>query len=695
MFSRITLKSKLLIPTIAITIILFLLGTILIISQYKQRVNLVKLKDKVIVSSKISELVHSIQKERGLSSGYAITYRGKFQKEVYLQRNITDEKIEEFEKIVKSVNSEDFKLYIKNALQKIEKINQIREEVNSKKLNSLEIIKKYTEINNLLNNILVYIIKKSNIPNITQNLISYSYIITLKEFTGIERALGISLLSKLRDSDGLYYEYLNSKALEKESEKMFLKYASANIKTYYISKQKKRIDDEIAKIRAIIKDKVKHVRIVGTTNWFFVMSTKINIYQDTIKFIKEDTKVKIEDELFWVNLIFYGVILLTAMSLFTLILMIIAFLRLAKDEQRLRLVMDKYIISSVTNTKGRITDVSEAFCNISGYKKYELIGKKHNIVRHPDMKSEVFKDLWDTIKAGKSWSGKVKNLKKDGSSYWVYSNIEPLYDKNGDIESYISIRLDITQSEELLEKIKEEEDKNKVAQQMMQQQSRLAQMGEMLSMIAHQWRQPLSAISASASVIYIKASRDKLKNDTAIELANKITGFSKHLSSTIDDFRDFFKSNKTKTKTDFEKILKSVLDIVSISLEEKSIKLNINVISSLEFETFENEVKQVLLNLIKNAEDALTDNNIENGQINIEINNDVLTVSDNAGGIPADIIDKIFDPYFSTKTKKDGTGLGLYMSKTIIQEHCKGNLEVQNDNQGAKFTITLGENNND
>ena len=693
MFNRITLRSKLIIPTIAITIILFLLGAILIYTKYNERQCLVHQNEKIIVSAKISELVHSIQKERGLSSGYAITYRGAFKKELYLQRDITDQKIKDFKIIIKNINDDEFKIIINDAFLKIDKINNIRELVNNHKINSIEIIKKYTQINNALNDVLIYIIKQSNIPKITQNLISYSYMITLKEFTGIERALGISLLSQLRDGQGMYFEYLKSKALEKENEKMFLKYASKNIKDYYNSKQKKSIDEDIEKIRDIIAKKIQKVKVVNPNHWFYVMTKKINTYQSTIKYIKDDTKKIIKDELFFTSTIYYAVIFLTIISLLTLLLMIIAFLRLAKDEQRLRMVMDKYIISSVTNTKGRITEVSEAFCKISGYKKHELIGKKHNIVRHPDMRAEVFKDLWDTISSGKSWSGKVKNLKKDGSAYWVYSNIEPLYDKNGNIDSYISIRLDITQSEELMEKIKEEEEKNRLTQQMMQQQSRLAQMGEMLSMIAHQWRQPLSAISASASGIYLKARRDRLKNETAIELANKIIEFSKHLSSTIDDFRDFFKTNKIKTKTDFNKILNSVLDIISVSLEQKSIKLNININSLQEFETFENEVKQVLLNLIKNAEDALVENQIENGQIDIHIDNNILTVSDNAGGIPEDIIDKIFDPYFSTKTQKDGTGLGLYMSKTIIQEHCNGNLTVKNDRNGAKFTITLGENN--
>jgi len=696
MFKTITLKSKLIIPMSVITVILFLLGTLLIISEYKQKSKLLELEENVKLSFIISELVHSIQIERGLSSGYSITYTGKFKRDLLIQRNITNIQIENFKKIYTIVDKKEFKRYLKKTLLSISKIKQIREKVDKQKIHSIEIIKEYSTINNSLNDILIYFIKKSNIPIVTQDLIAYGYMISLKEFTGIERALGISLLTKsIKNNNKIYKEYTSTLAIENENKKMFLKYTSNNINNYCETrnKAKSNLNLEIMRIRKIILNNQHNLKLVDTEHWFNIMSTKINNYQDIIKYIKLEIKEEIKNKLFDINIIFYFVLFLTLISLLVLVLMIIAFLGLAKEEQRLRLVMNKYVISSVTNLTGRIIEVSDAFCNISGYKRYELIGKKHNLVRHKDMPSEAFKELWNTIKSGNTWRGKVKNLKKDGSAYWVFANVEPLYDKYGKIEAYISIRLDITQSEELTEQVIEEENKSKVAQQMMQQQSRLAQMGEMLSMIAHQWRQPLSAISASAGVLYIKANRDTLDKDTAIKLANKITSFSKHLSSTIDDFRDFFKSNKNKNKTNFNNILKSVLDIVSISLEQKGISVNINIISEDEFITFENEVKQVLLNLIKNAEDALLEKKIDNKQINIEINNNNLVLSDNAGGIPLDIIEKIFDPYFSTKTKKDGTGLGLYMSKIIIKEHCNGNLEVKNNNLGAEFTITLGGNN--
>ncbi len=689
MFNKISLKTKLIIPIFAITTILLLLGFMLITSKYSQIISFNQLNNKVILSAKVADILHSLQKERGLSSGYIVNYNKKFRKELIEQRNITDLRIKDFRDHIEYFNLNKFKLLTKDILFKINQLEIVRKEIDKNIVSSEGVIKYYTLVNQELLEIVVNIIKESFIPKITQNLLSYSYIMYAKEYTGIERVLGISLLSKKKQDKKIYIKFTNSISIQDQNIEMFLKYASQKTREYYKKVKYEDINDDIKEVRDIIlydKNKYEHI---DPKYWFNIMTNKINSYQTIINNIKNETEYNINLELQKVKNIFYIVLGLTVLSFIVFVLMIIAFLRLAKQEQRLRVVMDKYIISSITDLKGKIIDVSEAFCNISGYSRLELVGKNHNIVRHPDMSQEAFRVLWKTIQEGKTWKGKVKNLRKDGSFYWVYANIEPLYNNKGEIDAYISIRLDITESELLMEKVKEEEDKNKIAQQMMQQQSRLAQMGEMLSMIAHQWRQPLSAISASASVIYIKASRDKLDNKTAVELANKITGFSKHLSSTIDDFRDFFKSNKVQNKTDFEKVVKSVLDIVSVSLEEKSIKLNIKTISLSEFETYENEIKQVLLNLIKNAEDALVENNIENPSINIEINNNVLIISDNAGGIPNDIIDKIFDLYFSTKTKKDGTGLGLYMSKTIIEEHCGGKLDVVNDSNGAVFTITM------
>jgi len=225
------------------------------------------------------------------------------------------------------------------------------------------------------------------------------------------------------------------------------------------------------------------------------------------------------------------------------------------------------------------------------------------------------------------------------------------------------------------------------------QQSKMAQMGEMLSMIAHQWRQPLSAISASGSAINLKAKLGKLDKDTAIELSNKIQGYTQHLSNTIEDFRDFFKENKEKQTTTLEAVVKSTLNIVETSLANQNIKVITAFTCNKELETYPSELKQVVLNIIKNAEDILLEKKVENPTITIETTckekSKTIAIKDNGGGIPEDIKEKIFEPYFSTKLEKDGTGLGLYMSKTIIEKHCGGELHVDNDSEGAVFAIML------
>jgi signal transduction histidine kinase len=228
---------------------------------------------------------------------------------------------------------------------------------------------------------------------------------------------------------------------------------------------------------------------------------------------------------------------------------------------------------------------------------------------------------------------------------------------------------------------------------MMFQQSRFAQMGEMISMIAHQWRQPLNLISATTASIEFDVYFNKLEREKLLANTQNIARYSQHLSDTIDDFRNFFKIDKEMQVTTFMQQVSSVLSIIGESLYAKKIDIIEEFNYTQAFQTYTNELKHVIINLIKNAEDALLENNIRDPFIKIKSytqdDTAILEISDNGGGIPENIIEDIFDPYFSTKSKKSGTGLGLYMSKIIIQEHCKGVLEVRNYEDGCIFTLKL------
>jgi signal transduction histidine kinase len=225
------------------------------------------------------------------------------------------------------------------------------------------------------------------------------------------------------------------------------------------------------------------------------------------------------------------------------------------------------------------------------------------------------------------------------------------------------------------------------------QQSRLAQMGEMMSMIAHQWRQPLAAIASTAASLQLKMTLGKYDQELFSKNIAKISQFSQHLSVTIDDFRNFFKSNKKQEYFHLSEVTQGALNIIGTSLKNRNIEVISSYEESRKIYSYFNELKQVALNLLKNAEDILILKKIENPKIWIRIMQDdtgiVLEVEDNAGGIDPEILPKIFDPYFTTKEQFDGTGLGLYMSRTIVEEHCGGNIYVKNGVQGAIFSVVL------
>lgn len=216
---------------------------------------------------------------------------------------------------------------------------------------------------------------------------------------------------------------------------------------------------------------------------------------------------------------------------------------------------------------------------------------------------------------------------------------------------------------------------------------------EIFNMIAHQWRQPLSAISSSASSLELKMLIGEYDKASFHEIVKNILAYTQHMSLTINEFRHFFKDSKIKSQTSFEYVIQDCVDIINIGLKDTNIEIQVQNEYKEELKIYENEFKQVVLNLLRNAQDAILQNRVENGKIIIKTYKDdsdiIFEVIDNGGGIKQEILEKIFDPYFSTKNKKNATGIGLYMSKTIIERHCKGTLGCFNNDEGAVFRIIL------
>jgi len=248
-------------------------------------------------------------------------------------------------------------------------------------------------------------------------------------------------------------------------------------------------------------------------------------------------------------------------------------------------------------------------------------------------------------------------------------------------------------NKQLEQKIKDEIKKQKAQEEILIHQSRSAEIGEMINNIAHQWRQPLNNLSLTIQNISFTYQSGILTQEELDKTIDKSKKIIKTMSNTIDTFRDFFEPNKNKVLFKIEHSIDNTLEILSSTLRFHNIELIKEIIDDVEIYDFENELSQVLLNIITNAKDALVSNKIEKPTIKITIskifNNLIVKIKDNANGVDEEIIDKIFEPYFTTKGKDQGTGIGLYMSKLIIEKNMHGKIEVTNDKEGAVFRITL------
>ena len=248
-------------------------------------------------------------------------------------------------------------------------------------------------------------------------------------------------------------------------------------------------------------------------------------------------------------------------------------------------------------------------------------------------------------------------------------------------------------NQQLDQKVKEEVLKRADQEQILIQQSRFAAMGEMIGNIAHQWRQPLNALGLLMQNVEYAYENDTLDDEYIKRIVKKGNALTQSMSQTIDDFRNFFKPNKDLEIFSLAKAYSSTIEMVGSSIASNAIEIKEEIDKSVCINGFQSEFSQVLLNILNNAKDALIEHKVKDRVIYISIYKDsefaYFTISDNAGGIKDDIIEKIFDPYFTTKEEGKGTGIGLYMSKTIIENSMHGLLSVKNNKEGVCFKIKI------
>lgn len=254
---------------------------------------------------------------------------------------------------------------------------------------------------------------------------------------------------------------------------------------------------------------------------------------------------------------------------------------------------------------------------------------------------------------------------------------------------------------QLEEKVKEEVEKNNSIQEQLYKSEKLASMGEMIGNIAHQWRQPLSVITTGITAIKIEKELDILEDKHFYKMCDSINDNAQYLSRTIDDFKNFIKGERIYEEFNIKDNINSFIHLVEGNAKKNKIRIVLDINKDIQIESYPNELIQCYMNIFNNAKDILVENDDENKLFFINVyeneKDTKIELKDNGGGIKDEIINKIFEPYFSTKDKSVGTGLGLYMSYKIITEGMLGKIEVRNSEyiyndkcyKGASFTLII------
>jgi len=346
-----------------------------------------------------------------------------------------------------------------------------------------------------------------------------------------------------------------------------------------------------------------------------------------------------------------------------------------------RATIDQKVLLIKFDTNHIITNISQAYLKLLLYKHEDLISKNFFEYQRLFITGSTKEKLLQSIQEKKVFKFEHTTFKDTGEELMLSNTLVPEYDSYANHIGFILFIEDLTASKKVIHQ-----------QEKLLSTSRSAAMGEMISMIAHQWRQPLSVINTLMATVKIKQELDILDKVTLNESFSKIEETVKYLSDTIDDFRDYFKPNKVIKDVSLTEVINKSTTFLIPEMKLLDINYTQNIGTEIKIKTYQNELIQCVINILKNSIDAFSENSIDKQTIslNVEEKNTHLTLcfSDNAGGIDSQIIKKIFEPYFSTKAK-NGTGLGLYMTKTIIEEHLKGKITIKSSSDNTDVLIEL------
>lgn len=351
-----------------------------------------------------------------------------------------------------------------------------------------------------------------------------------------------------------------------------------------------------------------------------------------------------------------------------------------------KFALDQSAIVAQTDSKGIIEYVNDKFCEISEYRREELIGKSHRIINSGYHPKDFFQNMWQTISKGKIWKGEVCNRAKSGRIYWVSTTIVPFLDLEGRPEQYLAIRQDITGLKEAEKQILDQ-------QAQLLASSKLSAIGEMAATITHEINNPLGVILGRCEMFKTLSERKDTDLPKLFHLVDTIEINAKRIEKIIKSMKSLSHQGDQDPfiKTSLSDILRDLFDLFAERFKNKGVNLSINnENTSAVLECRSHEVLQVLVNLLNNSYDAIE--GLEEKWIHVDVKqnseNVILSVVDSGKGIPSQVLEKLFMPFFSTKRVQYGTGLGLSISRSLIQRH-HGKLEYDSSSPNTKFNLTL------
>ena len=361
--------------------------------------------------------------------------------------------------------------------------------------------------------------------------------------------------------------------------------------------------------------------------------------------------------------------------------------------EELNLILDNLPMMMVLkDTKDNIIRVNKTFANTVGLSVKELRNVPTKDVFPIDYE-KYYQDDLEVIQTKKEKLGILENITIPNKIKIVETNKIPIFDKNGNVKNIVAFLIDVTETLALKKD-------NQKKETLLYQQSKMATMGEMIANIAHQWKQPLSTITVAATGTKLQKEMNSLSDESLIYALESINNSAQYLSQTIDDFRNFFNPEKNRfTEFKISSPINKTLKLLLPKYKTQNIEI-IQDIDDIEILSLENEIIQVLINIFNNARDELIKYDYRK-LIFIKTykkeDSLIIEIKDNAKGINEDIIEKIFDPYFTTKGSNDGTGIGLYMSKNILTKLLNAEITVENETfiyedieyTGAKFIIKI------